>query len=176
MAPHTGAFCTRTTRFASGVFILENTSYGATPFSFDAEAGEFYWAYAKSTLMFLAFVAGSIVTLGIGILPLYILFASYRDAVVARLTWRHTTLGKLRFECNWKTWDLFKLHFVNSLGIIFTVGLLAPWAAIRAARYQLQGIAVRPASELGVFVAATVEQVAATGEEAVELIGFDFSI
>ena len=158
------------------VFILENTSYGATPFSFDAEAGEFYWAYSKSALMFLAFLAGSIVTLGIGALPFYILFASYRDAVVARLTWQHTTLGRVRFECSWKTWDLFKLHFVNSLGIIFTVGLLAPWAAVRAARYQLQGISVRPASELGGFVAAAVEQVAATGEEAVELIGFDFSI
>ena len=84
--PSHWAFCTRTTRFASGDFILDNTSYGATPFSFDAEAGDFYWAYAKSTLMFLAFLAGSIVTLGIGILPFYILFASYRDAVVARLS------------------------------------------------------------------------------------------
>lgn len=162
--------------FRKRTFILENTSYGTTPFAFDAEASEFYWAYAKSALMFLAFVAGSIVTLGIGILPLYILFASYRDAVVARLTWRHTTLRKLRFECNWKTWGLFKLNFMNSLGIIFTVGLLAPWAAVRSARYQLQGISVRPASELGGFVAAAVEQVAATAEEAIELIGFDFSI
>jgi len=157
-------------------FILENTSYGTTPFSFDAEASEFYWAHAKSALTFLAFVAGSIVTLGIGILPFYILWASYRDAVMARLAWQHTKLGNLRFECNWKTWDLFKLHFVNSLGIIFTIGLLAPWAAVRAARYQLQGISVGPASALGGFVAATVEQVTATAEEAVELIGFDFSI
>ena len=69
------------------------------------------------------------------------------SAVVARLTWEHTTLGNLRFECSWRTWDLFKLHLVNSLGIIFTVGLLAPWAAVRAACYQLQGISVRPASE-----------------------------
>jgi uncharacterized membrane protein YjgN (DUF898 family) len=157
-------------------FVLEHTHYGTTPFSFDARPGAFYFVYAKVMLLFLIFLVGSVVTLGIGILPLYILFAAYRDAVVARLTWKHTALGNLRFDCNWKTWDLFKLHLVNSLGIIFTVGLLVPWAAIRAARYQLQGLSLRPAGEISGFVAAAQEPVAATGDAAVELLGFDFGL
>ena len=162
--------------FRKRTFILENTAYGTTTFSFEAEPGEFYWVYAKAALAFVGFLVGSVVTVGIGALPFYILFASYRDAAVAKLTWRHTALGKLRFACNWKTWELFKLHFVNSLGVIFTLGLLAPWAAIRAARYQLQGISLWPATEVDGFAGAAAEQVAATGDEAVDLLGFDFGL
>ncbi len=182
-------------------FVLENTAYGTTRFSFDAEPGDFYWVYFKLLLLFICFYFASTAMLVAGIttfetstaavaassrplymmsciliLPFYILFASYRDAAMGRLYWQHTRLGKLRFRCGWKTWDLFKLHFVNSLGIILTAGLLAPWAAIRAARYQLHGISMQPAGELDGFTAAMTESVAATGAEAVELLGFDFSV
>jgi uncharacterized membrane protein YjgN (DUF898 family) len=175
-------------------FVLTNTAYGTTRFSFDATPGDFYWLYFKLLLWCVCFylasaaVAGAfiyasetgsrlfLVTACMLLLPLYILFASYRDAAMARLYWQHTRLGKLHFRCGWRTWDLFKLHFVNSLGIIFTVGLLAPWAAIRAARYQLHGISLQPARELDGFTAAMTESVAATGAEAVELLGFDFSL
>lgn len=157
-------------------FILEHTDYGSAPFSFDAQPGAFYLVYFKAALLFVVFLVGSIVTVGIGALPFYILFAAYRDAAVGRLSWKHTGLGNLRFECSWKTWDLFKLHLLNSLAIIFTLGLMTPWAAIRTARYQLQGLALRPASELDGFVALQQEQVSALGDEAGELLGFDFGL
>lgn len=157
-------------------FILEQSAYGTTLFSFDARPGAFYFAYFKAALLFIVFFLGSIVTLGIGALPLYILFASYRDAAVGRLCWQHTALGRLRFDCNWRTWGLFKLHFLNSLAIILTLGLMAPWAAIRTARYQLQGLSLRPASEIDGFVTTAQEQTSATGDEAGELLGFDFGL
>jgi uncharacterized membrane protein YjgN (DUF898 family) len=160
--------------FRKRQFLLQHSAYGATPFSFDARFGSFYWAYFKASLLFFLFLAGTIVTLGIGALPLYILFAAYRDAAVGRLLWKHTGLGDLRFDCNWNTWDLFKLHFLNSLAILLTLGLMAPWAAIRTARYQLQGLSLRPAGAIDGFVTAEQEQVSATGDEAGELLGFDF--
>ncbi len=162
--------------FRKRQFFLEHGAYGTTPFSFDARPGMFYLVYLKALLLFLVFLVASVVTLGIAALPSYILFAAYRDAAVARLTWKHTGLGKLRFDCNWKTWDLFKLHFLNSLAVIFTLGLMAPWAAIRTARYQLQGLSLRPAGAIDGFVAAQQEQVSATGDEAGELLGFDFGL
>lgn len=157
-------------------FMLQHSAYGTTPFSFDARPGAFYFAYFKAALLFMVFLVGSVVTLGIGALPLYVLFASYRDAVVGRLSWKHTALGNLRFDCDWKTWDLFKLHFQNTLAILFTLGLMAPWAVIRTARYQLQGLSLRPAGEIDGFVAGAQEKVAATGDEAGELLGFDFGL
>jgi len=162
--------------FRKRQFILEHSAFGVTPFSFDARPGAFYLVYSKAALLFIVFLIGSILTVGIGALPLYILFASYRDAAVARLSWKHTGLGNLRFDCNWKTWDLFKLNLLNSLAIIFTLGLMVPWAAIRTARYQLQGLSLRPAGGIDGFVTAAQEQVSATGAEAGELLGFDFGL
>jgi len=157
-------------------FFLERAFYGATPFTFTASAGAYYLAYLKAALMFVVFLVGSIVTLGIGALPLYIWFAAYRDGAVARLTWKNTRLGGLRFDCRWTTGGLFKLHFLNSLGVIFSAGLLAPWAAVRAARYQLQRISLQPGAELGAFLTAAQEQVGAIGDEAGDLLGFDFGL
>ena len=138
--------------------------------------GAYYLAYLKASLVFVLFLVGSVVTIGIGALPLYIWFAAYRDAQLGRLRWKNTRLGKLQFDCAWKTGGLFKLHFVNSLAVIFSLGLLGPWATVRAARYQLERISVVPAGELGAFVAAEQEQVGATGDEASDLLGFDFGL
>jgi len=157
-------------------FFLEHSFFGTTPFAFDASAGAYYLVYLKAALMFALFLAGSVLTLGVGALPLYIWFAAYRDGAVARLTWRSTRLGGLRFDCGWTTGGLFKLFFLNSLGVIFTAGLLAPWAAVRTARYQLKRISLRPGGEIGAFLAAAQEQVGAIGDEASDLLGFDFGL
>jgi len=157
-------------------FFVEHSSYGTTRFAFEASAKAYYFVYFKAGLMFLLFLAGSVVTLGVGALPFYIWFAAYRDGAVARLTWRSTRLGGLRFLCGWTTGGLFKLFFLNSLGVIFTAGLLAPWAAVRTARYQLKRIALYPSAEIGAFLAAAREQVGAVGDEAGDLLGFDFGL
>ena len=126
--------------------------------------------------MFVLFLVGSAATVGLGALPLYIWFAAYRDGAVARLPWKSTRLGGLRFDCGWTTGGLFKLFFLNSLGVIATAGLLAPWAAVRTARYQLKRISLQPGGEIGVFLAAAKEQVGAIGDEAGDLLGFDFGL
>jgi len=63
----------------------------------------------QAALMFVLFLAGSAVTLGIGALPFYIWFAAYRDGAVGRLTWKSTRLGALRFDSAWTTGGLSKL-------------------------------------------------------------------
>ncbi len=157
-------------------FILEHSAYGATPFAFTASAGAFNLVYFKVALMFVLFLVGSVVTVGIGALPLYIWFAAYRDGAVARLGWKNTRLGGLRFDCTWSTTGLFKLHFLNTLGIVFSGGLLTPWAAVRAARYQLERISLEPSRAIGAFVTAAQERVGAVGDEASDLLGFDFGL
>jgi uncharacterized membrane protein YjgN (DUF898 family) len=157
-------------------FFLEHSSYGKTKVLFTASVGAYYLVFLRAALIFVLFLVGSVATLGIGALPLYIWFASYRDAQLGRLGWKHTRLGSLSFDCAWETWGLFKLNFLNSLGVILTLGLLAPWAAVRTARYQLERISVFPAREIGAFAAAAREEVGATGDEASDLLGFDFGL
>jgi len=157
-------------------FMLQHSCYGRSTFGFDAKPRQFYLAYFKAAMMFLVCMFGGIITIGIGLLPLYILFASYRDATIGRVNWQHTTLGRMRFEYKWRTWDLFKLNFGNTLAILVSLGLLVPWAEIRTARYQLQGLALTPADELNGFVAAEKEQEGATADEAADFLGFDFGL
>jgi len=156
-------------------YFAEHSSFGKTSFSFSATAGAYYLVYLKALLYFLLFLAGSVVTLGIGALPLYLLFAAYRDGAVGRLSWPSTSLGEIRFGCAWKTGELFKLYFLNTLGIVFTLGLLVPWAAVRTARYELGGISLA-GGNLGGFLADAAQQIDATAEEADDFLGFEFGL
>jgi uncharacterized membrane protein YjgN (DUF898 family) len=162
--------------FRKRQFFLQHSAYGNTPFSFDARPGDFYWVYGKVFLLLLLFLVGSVITLGLGALPLYALFAAYRDAAVGRLAFKHTGVGNLRFSCDWQTGGLFKLYFLNSLAILLTLGLMIPWAAIRTARYRLQGLSLQPADAIEGFVNAEQTQVSALGDEAGDLLGFDFGL
>ena len=155
---------------------IENSAYGSQRFAFSATGGEYYLAALKVSLAFIAFLIGSIATLGVGLLPLYILLRSYAEVAFARLAWRNTTLGGIRFECAWTAGGLFGLYFVNALAVLVSIGLLVPWAAIRSARYKLERISLQAEQGLGGFLAAAQEDVGAVGDEAGELLGFDFGL
>ncbi len=155
---------------------VENSSYGDRDFTFSATVGDYYIASLKLSLAFIGFLVGSIVTLGIGLLPLYLLLRAYAETTFARLAWRNTKLGDIRFDCAWTAGGLFKLYFVNSLAVIFSIGLLTPWAAIRTARYKLEGMSLQSDQGLGGFLAAAQDNVGAVGDEAGELLGFDFGL
>ena len=155
---------------------VDNSCYGKTHFSFSATTGDYYVAALKLSLTLAGFLVGSIVTFGIGVLPLYLLLRAYAETTFARLAWRNTQLVDIRFDCGWTTGGLFGLYFVNALAVLASFGLLIPWAAIRSARYKLERITLHSASGLGDFLAAARENVGAVGDEAGELLGFDFGL
>ena len=159
---------------------VENSSFGSARFAFAATTGEYYVAAMKISFAFFGFLAGSIVTLGIGLLPLYLLLRAYAEAALARLAWSRTTLAgqaaEIRFDCGWTAGGLFGLYFVNALGVLLSLGLLVPWAAIRSARYKLERITLHSPQGPASFLAAAEQDVAAIGDEAGELLGFDFGL
>ena len=159
---------------------VENSSYGNQSFIFTATVGDYYLAAMKLSLAFFGFLFGSLITLGIGLLPLYLLLRAYAETSFARLAWRNTHLGaqfsEIRFDCGWTTGGLFGLYFLNTLGILVSFGLLVPWAAIRTARYKLERITLQSARGLGGFLASAQDSVGAVGDEAGELLGFDFGL
>ena len=158
-------------------YLIGQSSYGTARFGFQASVGAYYLASLKVFLAGLGFIAGSIVSLGILALPLYLLVRAYAIAVMARLKWHNTLLSGIRFSCGWTTWGLFGLYVVNALAIVFSLGLLIPWTAVRTARYHLERLSLHPASAVAGFVAAAnPAPLAAIGEEAGELLGFDFGL
>lgn len=155
---------------------VDNSSYGNQSFAFSATVGDYYLAAMKLSLAFFGFLLGSAITFGVGLLPLYLLLRAYAETSFARLAWRNTHLGAIRFDCGWTTGGLFGLYFLNALGIIASLGLLIPWAAIRTARYKLERITLQSADGLEGFLASAQESVGAVGDEAGELLGFDFGL
>ena len=155
---------------------VDNSSYGATQFRFSATTGDYYVAALKLSLAVAGFIVGSLITFGVGALPLYLLVRAYAETTFARLAWSNTRLVDIQFGCGWTTGGLFKLYFVNSLAIIVSLGLLVPWAAIRSARYKLERITLQSASGLEGFLAAVEEKVGAVGDEAGDMLGFDFGL
>jgi uncharacterized membrane protein YjgN (DUF898 family) len=155
---------------------VENSSYGSERFAFSASGSDYYGAALKVSFAFFAFLAGSVVTFGIGALPFYLLLRAYAEVVFARLAWRNTTLAGIRFDCGWTAGGLAGLYIVNALGVLLSLGLLVPWAAIRTARYKLERITLLAEHGPGKVLAAVEENVGAVGDEAGELLGFDFGL
>ncbi len=183
--------------FRKRQFFLQHSAFGKTDFWFDGTAGAFYRAYAKVAGVALLLIVASGVSakslapvllgklgpmmMGVALLallgvPLFSWVRAYHDATVGRLSWQHSGLGKLRFDCQWQSNALFQLYVVNHLAILFSLGLLIPWANIRTARYQIEGLSLSPASALNDFVATEIEQVSALGDEAGELVDWDFGL
>ena len=61
----------------------------------------------------------------------------------------------------------------NALAIVFTLGLFAPVAKVRMARYRAETLALESSGSLDAFVAHQEEQSRATGDEAAELLDID---
>ncbi|MCM2358305.1 MAG: DUF898 family protein [Geobacteraceae bacterium] len=181
-------------------FLVEQSCYGMTPFSFGATAGEFYRLYLRVAFGALALLAGylglfalatggSLVTEGLGkgaqsalaFLPLMFLFpllyfymATYVQTSLANLAWNATTLGPCRFRSALRTRDMMWLYLSNAVAIACTLGLLIPWATVRMARYRFQKLTVEASGGLDGFLAlARRQEVGATGEEIGDILGID---
>lgn len=71
---------------------------------------------------------------------------------------RNATLAALRlerghrFDCNLSEFRFAWIRISNFLAILFSLGLLIPWAAVRAWRYDVQAVVMLPNGSLDQFV------------------------
>ena len=65
---------------------------------------------------------------------------------------------------------------INIFGIIFTLGLFIPWAAVNIARYMADHVYLIPNGDLDRFVADQQSAVAAVGEEIGEMFDLDIGL
>jgi uncharacterized membrane protein YjgN (DUF898 family) len=182
-------------------FMVENSSYGSVPFSFTATAKDFYilsFKVALSAIAAAALVAacatlcgaplsaavhdhfrtlGGLLIITILALPLlYFILMVYAQTAMANLCWNATNLGKGTFRSTLRTRDMSLLFATNALAIMFSLGLMTPWATVRLARYRFQRLELHTTNGLDEVVAAagSGQAVGATGEEIGDL--FDMSV
>lgn len=185
-------------------YLHSNTSFGHTPFSFDATVGSFYRVYlaalglllaliAAAALVFGGFLAGALgggtespaATIGVflGMFAAFIIYMSGSMAIwafitarVQNLAWNSTHVGPHRFESAIKARQLAFITVTNLLGLIVTLGLYKPFAEVRLNKYLLGVTRVVAAGNLNDFVAVEQLEVSAAGEELVDMFDFDIAI
>lgn len=173
-------------------FLVENSSFGTTRFRFHGTARDFY-------RIFVPVMVGAVLCIGlfVGIVLLskqgmanpalslvpsfllmiiYLFAAVYIPTVMTNLTWSSTSLGSHRFTSTLRVRDLLWIHFSNIIAVIFSIGLLAPWATVRLVRYRLGRLTLSGAGDLEASASGDQEAVKATAEEFSDMMGFDLGL
>ncbi|MBD3670088.1 MAG: DUF898 domain-containing protein [Gammaproteobacteria bacterium] len=180
-------------------FALDNASFSQDCFSLDAIGREFYLLFFKAlgvTVLFFIVLFGSFFGIGFGVglsdigsdtigatagvitnilVYLFIIFmVAYFNVRVNNLIWNNVSLGQHRFRSVMRVWPMFIIYFTNLLAIVFTLGLMIPWAKVRTARYRLHHTSMLTAHNLDAYVTERMQEQNALGDQLGE--AFDIEI
>jgi uncharacterized membrane protein YjgN (DUF898 family) len=180
-------------------YLHNNIGYGKTTSLFRGEVGRYFGIYIRAFFMMLAlpFLAGiffaifGITFLGgggealsggaiLGFVVLYGVFLllatlvqQYIYSATFNYSWGNTKLGPITFDVNLSARSLAWIRFTNVLAIIFSLGLMAPWAKVRRARYVLDQTAAILPADMGAFQAVEGTQEGAVGDTAADFFDWD---
>jgi uncharacterized membrane protein YjgN (DUF898 family) len=169
-------------------FLVENSRYGTTRFFFHAQPGQYYRIFLPLLVLFPVVIGVSLAVFFLKGSPILLILSSalfsvcylaaavYVSTALTNLTWSSTSIGGHRFTCDLRLRDLIWIYFSNSVAIVFTLGMLAPWAAVRLAHYRLERITVCGVGGFDSITAAADQEVSATGEELGDMFGFDLGL
>jgi uncharacterized membrane protein YjgN (DUF898 family) len=178
-------------------FIYGGGSFGSSPFESGIPARAVYGIYARGIGLMLALgalVGGAAVGLRAfgplaaqaaeppptAVLPIVALgilgglgIGAWFQVRLQNLAWSHLRLGPHAFRSDWTVGSLLALQVGNLLGLVLTLGLFRPWAAVRSARYRAERTALIPGGSLDDFAAGAAQGETAAADEIAELFGFD---
>lgn len=182
-------------------FITTRHLYGDERFDWTAKAGQYYKLFLVPLLAQLGLVAliGVVVaaTRGDGgdakdvremtgvalaalalVYPAMFALGAYLKARSTNLVYNHLSIGPHRLECNQRARDLLGLYFLNAVAVLFSLGLMVPWAKIRLAQYKADHLTLLPGGPLVVGSNPLAQGASPLGDAATDLgdIGFDFGL
>ncbi len=183
---------------AASLYLTRNYRFGTAEFAAEASLKEFYKAFLLTIAYFMAmaFMLGGPL-FGIGavlraegvegfgpefLLPIAMFIAgataaSYYFALTRNIVLNGLTLsGGHGFHSTLPGLGYSWITLSNFLATILSLGLLRPWAAVRAWRYQADHLAALPAGPLDTFVDDQSKAGGAFGEEFSDLEGFDIGV
>ncbi len=123
------------------------------------------------------FKEGAIISFIVIYMAVLILSTFMQQYLYARLTnycWNESSLGTFRFRSTIQARQLLWIRISNIAAILFSLGLLAPWAKVRRTRYILDNLTVITDHSLDDFVAADESEISAVGDAATDF--FDLEI
>jgi len=110
--------------------------------------------------------------------PIFLLFylRCYFLCGIQNVIWNSTHLGEFRFSSELNRIDMAKIVMANAIKTVFTLGLYYPFAQIKLLQYRLNHTTLLADDGLDNFVAVVEGEVAAAGDEIVDLFDFDISL
>jgi len=99
-------------------------------------------------------------------------------ALISNHVWERTRIaGTVSFNLDLKLWKVVSIQLTNILAIIFSLGLLIPWASVRMMRYKASRFTmIASPSTLESFIASERDAVSATGTELGDALDLDFGL
>jgi uncharacterized membrane protein YjgN (DUF898 family) len=179
---------------------FDNSRFGTTAFKLQATARSFYVLYLSAfaamlgVLLLLPAVAmlspssagtgvAAVVsglkaagpTITVILVASILIVSSLFSAYMQNLVWGNTRLGAHQFFSYVSARRLLWVRITNFIGVVLTLGLFAPFAAIRMMRLRVESMGVTVAGDLSEVVAGEQQQASATGEETAEMFDVDIS-
>jgi uncharacterized membrane protein YjgN (DUF898 family) len=187
-------------------YSLGNAAYGKTPFRFTTSSGEYWgFCYATALMAAAVYgvfiwlivkigalapqsgaeptpaeiaqtlgVSGFVILLALAIAGMAIW--GFYQSRFANASFGGIEIGNAKVVSEQKAMPLAWIEVTNLLGMICTLGLFYPWAAVRKARYMLEHTALDTVGGLAEFQSAPGEAGEALGEELGEFFDVDFGI
>ena len=183
--------------FGRDRYLIDESSLGNKPFRFNGEPGSYYGVYITvwivgALLFFLTCTAVVTTTfsnepssepspVAVFFLPAFILVITLLSIVYIRTRllsyrWSNTQLGDSDFILNLSFGTMLWLYLSNTVAIVCTFGLFAPFARIRVLRYVVdQFLIMQPVRDITVEASET-QRLGATGAEAAGEFGLEIGI
>ena len=106
-----------------------------------------------------------------------LLWHAFTQTRFINATFNLTTVStNVRVFSQIRTMPMAKLYMVNTLGIIFSLGLLIPWAMVRTARLRVETTALAIGGDLDDIIADAVAPASAAADAASEFFSFDVAL
>ena len=193
-------------QFRQHQYLLNNAAYGTSRNSFNGVSSHYFGVYFRVFLIVIATYAvliavgaaiffnfrpsrfgtgvPDLLTIYLLLIPIYIVLLGM-GAVVQQYAYVNIhnymfkesgVTGKIRFVSRLDTWEMVKLQIVNLLAIIFSLGLLSPWAKVRRTQYILSNMTVISNGGLEDVVADVYEEQSAVGDAVTDYFNVDFGL
>jgi len=168
-------------------FLIENSRYGSSKFSFSATGRDYFNAFLK---LIVIVVAGVILVVAISIMaparasilipvlmvPLYLYAIIYLNITITNMKFNNSLLAAHSFKCNYELKSYASLLITNTLFTALTLGIYIPWAKVRSAQYLANHLELIAEDDLNGFAAAEQEKVSAIGQEVGDIFDMEFGM
>ena len=193
-------------RMGQHEYLVTGHRFGGKRFKYAGDLGQYYVPFLISIgigvglyllMVFMAFL-GAMVAASLGgsgnskepemgalaavLVPIFVVYLGFLALPVflrtryTNLMWSFSSLAGHRFESTLRARDVIWIYFSNGVAIVFSLGLLVPWAMVRLAKYRAQHFVLLASGDLDEFVAEREREEGATGSELLDALDMDMDV